>query len=146
MLLHVLALLMENQRIIGLDVGSAAIGVALSDFTGTVATPLVVLDRQKFLPELKKIIAEKRATKIVIGLPLQLDGGKGPRYQSTKAFGRNLAKEIDLPIDYHDERFSSAVVERAMLEADLSRKRRNELSDKLAASYILQGYLELKRL
>jgi putative Holliday junction resolvase len=132
----------KNQRIIGLDVGDKAIGVAVSDISGTVATPLTVLERKRFMHEIKAIVTEKSAGGFVIGLPLEMDGGKGPRYQSTKAFAKNLEKEVGLPIEFKDERLSSKAVENMMLAADMSRQRRNELSDKLAAAYILQGWLD----
>ena len=135
----------KNQRIIGLDVGDKAIGVAVSDVSGTVATGIAVLERKKFMQDIKPIIAEKNPCGFVIGLPLEMDGSKGPRYQSVKAFGRNLQKEVNLPIEFHDERMSSRAVENMMLNADMTRQRRNELSDKLAAAYILQGFLETRR-
>lgn len=134
----------KNQRIIGLDVGDKAIGVAVSDISGTVATALAVLDRKTFFKDLKPIIEEKKPGGFVIGLPYEMDGSKGKRYQSTKAFGRNLFKEFPLPIEWQDERFSSRAVENMMLRADFSRQRRNELSDKLAAAYILQSWLDSK--
>ena len=136
---------MQNQRIIGLDVGDKAVGVALSDASGTIATPLAVLERKHFMRDIKKIITDNKIASIVVGLPIGMDGSKGPRYQSVKAFAKNMQKEIDLPVDFQDERYSSRVVENMMLEADLSRKRRNELSDKLAAAYILQGYLDIAK-
>ena len=135
----------QKQRIIGLDVGDKAIGVAVSDVSGTVASPLTVIERKKYAAELKKIIADKNPSAILLGLPISMDGSKGPRYQSVKAFGRTLEKEFALPILYHDERLSSKVVENMMLKADFSRQRRNELSDKLAAAYILQGYLDMPK-
>ncbi len=125
--------------------GDRAVGVAVSDQSGTVATPLAVLDRKKFMQDIKPIITEKNPAGFVIGLPLEMDGSKGPRYQSVKAFGRNLQKEINLPIEFQDERMSSRVVENMMLSADMTRQRRNELSDKLAAAYILQGWLDRNR-
>lgn len=135
----------KNQRIIGLDVGDKAIGVAVSDVSGTVASPLVVLERKKFMQDIKAVIAEKNPCGFLVGLPLEMDGGKGPRYQSVKAFGRNLHKETGLPVEFHDERMSSRAVENMMLSADMTRQRRNELSDKLAAAYILQGFLDARR-
>ena len=136
----------KNQRIIGLDVGDKAVGVAVSDVSGTVATPYAVIDRKKFMKEIKTIITEKSPCGFVVGMPLEMNGGKGPRYQSVKAFTRTLEKETALPVLFHDERFSSRAVENMMLRADMSRQRRNELSDKLAAAYILQGWLEGRRI
>lgn len=135
----------KNQRILGLDVGDSAIGVAVSDTSNTVATPLVVLERKHFMRDIKKIVEEKNAGGFLIGLPLQMDGSKGPRYQSTKAFARNLQKEIPLPVEFQDERMSSKAVENMMLRADMTRQRRNELSDKLAAAYILQSWLDSEK-
>ena len=134
-----------GQPLIGLDVGSKTIGVAVSDRGRQIATGRETIRRTKFGPDaarLLEIAHEARAGAIVIGLPVNMDGSEGPRAQSTRAFARNLARLTDLPIAFWDERLSSAVIERMLIEADRSRARRAELVDKLAAAYILQGALD----
>jgi putative Holliday junction resolvase len=134
-----------HAPLLGLDLGTKTIGVALSDVSRTVASPLVTLKRTKFAQDaeaLLKLAAKHGAGGFVLGLPLNMDGSEGPRAQATRAFARNLAKLTDLPIALWDERLSTAAVTRALLEADASRKRRGELVDKLAAAYILQGALD----
>ena len=131
--------------LIGLDVGTKTIGVALSDRTRTVATALETVRRKKFRDDaarLLEIISAEHIAGIVIGLPINLDGSEGPRSQSTRAFARNLAAITDIPLFYWDERWSTAAVERTLIAADASRRRREEVIDKLAATYILQGALD----
>jgi putative Holliday junction resolvase len=136
--------------LLGLDVGSKTIGMALSDVTRSIATPYHTVRRTKFTEDVKAIeaaIEEHDIGGIVIGLPLNLDGSEGPRAQSTRAFARNLAARIAVPIVFWGERLSTAAVERHLIEADASRKRRAEVIDRMAAAYILQGALDrLKRL
>jgi putative holliday junction resolvase len=143
-------LLRPGARLLGLDVGSKTIGMALSDTTRSIATPYETIRRTKFTEDVKligKAITEQGVGALVIGLPINLDGSEGPRAQSTRAFARNLANHIDLPIAFWDERLSTAAVERHLIEADASRKRRAEVIDRMAAAYILQGALDrLKRL
>jgi putative pre-16S rRNA nuclease len=143
-------LLSREARLLGLDVGTKTIGVALSDATRSVATPYHTVRRTKFTADARLIeaaIAEHGVGAVVIGLPLNLDGSEGPRAQSTRAFARNLAARIVVPILFWDERLSTAAVERHLIEADASRKRRAEVIDRMAAAYILQGALDrLKRL
>jgi len=143
-------LLAPEARLLGLDVGTKTIGMALSDVTRSVATPYDTVRRTKFTEDAKAIeaaIEEHHVGAVVIGLPLNLDGSEGPRAQSTRAFARNLAVCIEVPILFWDERLSTAAVERHLIEADASRKRRAEVIDKMAAAYILQGALDrLKRL
>jgi putative Holliday junction resolvase len=131
--------------IAGLDLGTVTIGVAVTDSFRRVATPLETIKRTKFGKDAAALlgILEKRAiTGIILGLPLNMDGSEGPRCQSTRAFARNLAPLTDLPITFWDERLSTVAAERALLEADTSRKRRAEVIDHVAASYILQGALD----
>lgn len=131
--------------IAGLDLGTVTIGVAVTDSFRSVATPLETIKRTKFGKDaaaLLDIIAAREIKGIVLGLPLNMDGSEGPRCQSTRAFARNLAPLTDLPIAYWDERLSTVAAERALLEADTSRKRRSEVIDHVAASYILQGALD----
>jgi putative holliday junction resolvase len=143
-------LLQPETRLLGLDVGTKTIGMALSDATHSIATPYETIRRTKFTEDVKLIIRATDANKvgaIVIGLPINLDGSEGPRAQSTRSFARNLASRVDLPLAFWDERLSTAAVERHLIEADASRKRRAEVIDRMAAAYILQGALDrLKRL
>ena len=129
----------------GLDFGEKTIGVAVSDRLRSVATPLTTIRRTKFDADaaaLLKIVADRQIGGLVLGLPRNMDGSEGPRCQSTRAFARNLARLTDLPIGFWDERLSTVAAERALLEADTSRKRRSEVIDHVAAGYILQGLLD----
>ena len=131
--------------LIGLDLGTRTIGVAVSDRFRTIATPRFTIKRSKFTADaeqLLKLAADENAAGFVLGLPVNMDGSQGPRVQSTNAFARNLAKLTDLPILLWDERLSTAAVERVLLDADRSRARRAELVDKMAAAWILQGALD----
>jgi putative holliday junction resolvase len=137
--------LQRDERLIGLDVGAKTIGLALSDVMRQIATPLETIRRTKFTADAARLLALAElhgAGGLVIGLPVNLDGSEGPRAQSTRAFARNLAQATGLPVAFWDERLSTAAAERALLEADASRKRRAELIDKMAAAYILQGALD----
>ena len=140
-----LAALPPNRAIAGLDLGDKTIGVALSDLRRQVATPIEVIRREKFTIDAGRLLAlldARGAVGIVLGLPLNMDGSVGPRVQATQAFARNLEKLTALPICYWDERLSTVAAERALLEADTSRKRRKEVIDQVAAGYILQGALD----
>jgi putative Holliday junction resolvase len=139
------AALPANRAIAGLDLGDKTIGVALSDLRRQVATPIEVIRREKFTLDAGRLLAlleTRGAAGIVLGLPLNMDGSVGPRVQATQAFARNLEKLTALPICYWDERLSTVAAERALLEADTSRKRRKEVIDQVAAGYILQGALD----
>ncbi len=134
-----------KARLIGVDLGSKTIGLAISDVERRIATPYRTLARtafQKDADALLAILAEFEIAAIVLGLPLDLEGRNSPRAQSTRAFARNLATRTDLPIAFWDERFSTAVVLRSLIENDVSRMRRAKVVDKLAAAYILQGVLD----
>lgn len=135
--------------LVGLDLGTKTMGLALSDPTRTVASAHVTLKRRRFAEDAEALLAlaeRERAAGFVIGLPLNLDGRDGPRAQATRAFARNLAQRTALALLLWDERLSTAAVERTLIEADRSRARRAALIDKLAAAYILQGALDrLKR-
>ncbi|MDF1619430.1 Holliday junction resolvase RuvX [Pseudothioclava nitratireducens] len=129
----------------GLDLGTKTIGVAVSDRMRSVATPLSTIRREKFTLDaaaLLKITTEREIVGLVLGLPRNMDGSEGPRCQSTRAFARNLEKLTQLPITFWDERLSTVAAERAMLEADLTRKKRAERIDHVAAGFILQGALD----
>ncbi len=133
------------NRVIGLDLGSKTIGIALSDQSMTIASPLKVIKRTKFsqnLIELQEIINKFNICGIVLGWPLNMNSTEGPRTQATRAFARNLEKSIVLPIIFWDERLSTVAAEKVLIEADVSRKRRQLLIDKMAATYILQGALD----
>ena len=136
------------RAIMGLDLGDKTIGVAVSDGMRGIATPLNTVKRRKFgvdAAALLDVMQERDLAGIVLGLPRNMDGTEGPRCQSTRAFARNLTKLTDLPITFWDERLSTVAAERALLEADTSRKRRAEVIDHVAASYILQGALDRMR-
>ncbi|GGF67210.1 putative pre-16S rRNA nuclease [Paracoccus acridae] len=134
--------------IAGLDLGTKTIGVAVSDGLRQVASPLTVIRRQKFTldaAELLAIAKDRGLVGLVLGLPRNMDGSEGPRAQSTRAFARNLERLTALSIGFWDERLSTVAAERALLEADTSRKRRAEVIDQVAAGYILQGALDRLR-
>ncbi len=131
--------------LMGLDFGTKTIGVAVSDGLRHVATPLETVRRKKFTQDaiaLEDMIAHRSIVGVIIGLPKNMDGSEGPRAQSTRAFARNLAARISQPICFWDERLSTVAAERALLDADTSRKRRAEVIDHVAAAYILQGALD----
>ena len=137
--------LAAGMRLLGLDLGEKTIGLALSDTSRSVATPMETLRRSKFSADaekIEKVLAEHGVGAIVIGLPLNMDGSDGPSSQSARAFGRNLAARLTAPIVFWDERLSTIAVTRALLDADASRRRRAEVVDKMAAAYILQGVLD----
>lgn len=141
-------ILWPEARLLGLDVGSKTVGLALSDVTRSIATPYETLKRTKFTADagrIAAIVAQEGVGGLVVGLPLNLDGSEGPRAQSTRAFARNLSAHIALPITFWDERLSTSAVERHLIEADASRKRRAEVIDRMAAAYILQGALDRLR-
>jgi putative Holliday junction resolvase len=137
--------LRPRQRLLGLDLGEKTIGLALSDTTLSIATPMQTLKRGKFSNDaaiLSALIREQDIGALVIGLPLNMDGSEGPSAQSARAFARNFSKVFDIPIVLMDERLSTAAVTRTLIEADASRARRKELVDKMAAAYILQAVLD----
>ncbi|CAO4192182.1 Putative pre-16S rRNA nuclease [Methylorubrum extorquens] len=133
-------------RLIGLDLGTKTIGIALSDVGRQIASPLETIRRVKFTPDVARIVslcATHAVGGLVIGLPLNMDGSEGPRAQSSRSFARNLKPILPLPVLFFDERLSTAAVTRTLIEADASRARRGELVDKLAAAYILQSCLDV---
>ncbi|MCB2093727.1 MAG: Holliday junction resolvase RuvX [Rhodobacteraceae bacterium] len=137
--------LAPGKALAGLDLGEKTIGVAVSDRRLSVATPLETIRRSKFTRDaeaLLAICALRDIGGLVLGLPFNMDGTEGPRCQSTRAFARNLTRLSDLPVGYWDERLSTVAAQRALLEADTSRKRRSEVIDHVAAGYILQGALD----
>lgn len=137
-----------GKRLLGIDLGTKTIGLALSDVEHRIATALTTVRRTKFsadAAEIKRVCADQGVGGLVIGLPLNMDGSEGPRAQSTRAFARNLAPLIGFPMAFADERLSTVAAERAMLDADLSRKKRAERIDAAAAAFILQGALDHMR-
>lgn len=134
--------------LIGLDLGTKTIGVAISDGTQMIASPVETIARKKFKLDAERLltlIKEYNVVGIVLGLPKNMDGSEGPRCQSTRAFAKNMEALTDVPITFWDERLSTAAVDRMLIEADATRKRRGEVIDKMAATYILQGYLDSRR-
>jgi putative Holliday junction resolvase len=139
------AALRPGGALMGLDLGARTIGVAVSDTRRRVASPLETVRRTRFGTDAARLLAVAGARAVgglVLGLPLNMDGSEGPRAQSARAFARNLGALTELPITFWDERLSTVAAERALLEADASRKRRAEVIDRVAAGYILQGFLD----
>ncbi|SET53504.1 Holliday junction resolvase RuvX [Oceanicella actignis] len=138
-------LLGPRAQLAGLDVGDRTIGVALSDATRSIASPIGTVRRKKFMRDAEAVLAMTAGREIggwIIGLPVNMTGEEGPRAQSARAFARNFARLTDAPVAMWDERLSTVAAERALLEADASRKRRAEVIDHVAAAYILQGALD----
>ena len=139
------ACLPGDKRLLGLDLGAKTIGLAVSDERLSIASPLETLKRGKFTATAQALAAlaeRERIGGLVIGLPISMDGSEGPQAQSARQFGRNLLEHLKLPIVFWDERLSTVAVERVLLAADASRKRRGQVVDKMAAAYILQGLLD----
>ncbi|WP_111735070.1 Holliday junction resolvase RuvX [Roseovarius amoyensis] len=139
------AALAPMRPLIGLDPGEKTVGVAVSDALLSSAGAVETIRRTRFAADAARILAiaeDRAAAGIILGLPRNMDGSEGPRCQSVRAFARNLAKLTELPIGFWDERLSTVAAERALLEADLTRKRRKEVIDAVAAAYILQGALD----
>ena len=138
-----------GRRLLGLDVGTKTVGLALSDPSLTVASPLQTIRRTKFARDaqaIEAVIAEHAVGGLVVGLPLNMDGSEGRACQSVRQFAANLLARIDLPLAFQDERLSTAAVERMLVkEADMTRKHRAKVVDKTAAAYILQGALDQAR-
>ena len=135
-----------QKKLLGLDLGSKTIGLALSDTTWHIASPLETIRRRKFSADVDRLFSlvdKHHVGGLVLGLPMNMDGSEGPRCQSTRAFADNLHRQRYIPITFQDERLSTAAVERMLVEElDSSRKRRAQLVDKLAATYILQNFLD----
>lgn len=141
--------LSRDDRLLGLDLGTKTIGVALSDVRRTIATPSVTIRRSKFTADAQALLSMIDAQGVgglVMGLPVEMSGDEGPRCQSSRAFIRNFLRLREMPVVFWDERLSTAAVTRTLLEADASRARRAEVVDKMAAAYILQGVLDALRL
>ena len=139
----------KGKTVAGLDLGTKTIGLAISDLGLSFATPRPVIARRKFSQDadaLRTAFAGDRVGAIVIGLPVNMDGSEGPRAQSTRAFMRNLARLSDLPFAFWDERLSTVAAERALIEMDVSRRKRLTRIDSAAAAFILQGALDRLRM
>lgn len=135
----------HRGALIGLDLGTKTIGVAVSDPDRRLATGVETISRKTFTADATRLLAlakERDATGFVLGLPINMDGSEGPRAQSTRAFARNLSRLTELPIAFWDERLSTAAVERQLIEADVSRAKRGKVVDEHAAIFILQGALD----
>jgi putative Holliday junction resolvase len=140
--------LAPGLRLLGLDLGEKTIGLALSDTSLSIATPMQTLKRGKFgadAAQLDIIISAQGVGGLVVGLPLNMDGTDGPSAQSARAFGRNWVNHSPLPVVFQDERLSTSAVTRTLLDADASRRRRDQVVDKMAAAYLLQGALDRLR-
>ena len=138
-------MLAPKARLFGLDIGEKTIGLGLSDTRLTIASPYETIRRKKFTTDARDLLskAEKEGVGgFLLGLPVNMNGTEGPKCQSVRQFAKNLEEKTDLPITFWDERLSTVAVMRTLLEANASRKRQKELVDKMAASYILQGFLD----
>jgi len=143
-----IASITPDKRLIGLDLGSKTIGVATSDRTRMIATPIETIARKKFTQDAQRLLMIAQAENIgliILGLPVNMDGTEGPRCQSTRSFARNFARLSSIPVVFWDERLSTAAVERMLIQADASRAKRDEVIDKLAAAWILQAALDSLR-
>ena len=139
------ASLPKGARLLGVDLGTKTIGLALSDVERRIATPLETLKRTKFTPDadaIRRVVHRFGVGGLVVGLPLNMDGTEGPRSQATRAFVRNLKPLVQIPVAFWDERLSTMAVTRTLIDSDASRARRGALVDKMAAAYILQGALD----
>jgi putative Holliday junction resolvase len=135
-----------GRRLMGLDVGTKTIGLALSDTRLVIASPLETVRRRRFREDIAALFAlidRHEVGGLVIGLPLRMEGGDGPRTQSVRQFARNLLALREMPVAFWDERLSTAAVTREMIAHDMTRKRRAEIVDRVAAAYILQGFLDV---
>ncbi len=137
-----------KNRLLGIDLGDKTLGLCLSDVTWSIATPLETLRRSSLetdLEQLKGVIVKHNVAGIVIGLPINMNGTEGPQAEKVRKFVEKILETMDLPILLWDERLSTTAVTRTLLEADVSRKRRTQVVDKMAASFILQGVLDALR-
>ena len=137
---------MTLGRMLGLDIGERRIGVAVSDELGTIASPVGMILRQRDVAaEVRGLIAEYGAVRVVAGLPIGMSGREGPQAQTVRAFVDELAKRLDVPVEFYDERLSTAVAERSLIAGGTRRAKRRDKVDAVAAAVILQGYLDHQR-
>lgn len=136
------------MRVLGLDIGTKTIGIAVSDPLGLTAQSLITLqrkNRQKDIERLQKLIKEYGVELVVVGLPRNMNGTTGRQAENVISFAAKIEKELDVPVEYYDERLTTVAAGRLLLEADLSRKRRRKVIDRVAAAYMLQGFLDRQR-
>ena len=139
------SLIPTKKRVLALDIGTKTIGLSISDFTYKIASSLLTIKRKKFTRDAEELIAiihESDVGGLVVGLPINMDGSEGAKCQSVRQFVRNFLKIHDIPVAFHDERLSTCAAEGTLLEADMSRQKRKLVIDKVAASYILQPFLD----
>lgn len=137
---------MTIGRMLGLDIGDRRIGVAVSDELGTIASPVGMIPRKSDVAgEVRELVARYGAVRVVAGLPIGLSGREGPQAQAVRAFVDDLAARLDVPVEFYDERLSTAVAERSLIAGGTRRAKRREKVDAVAAAVILQGYLDHQR-
>jgi len=135
-----------GERLIGLDIGGRRIGVAVSDELGMIASPIAMIERQSDVAgQLRKLIADYGVSRLIAGLPVGLSGREGPQAEETRAFADALAADVGLPLEYWDERLTSAIAEQALIAQGTRRDKRKQKIDAVAAAVILQGYLDNQR-
>lgn len=132
----------NKNRLLGIDHGEKQVGLCLSDLTWTISTPLKVLSKANLIQQFKTLVTQESIAAVVIGWPINMNGTVGPQCKKVEEFAEKLIKICDIPFCAWDERLSTIAVHRTMIEADLSRKRQREVVDKMAASYMLQGFLD----
>lgn len=132
----------NKNRLLGIDHGEKQVGLCLSDLTWTISTPLKVLSKANLIQQFKTLVTQESIAAVVIGWPINMNGTIGPQCKKVEEFAEKLIKICDIPFCAWDERLSTIAVHRTMIEADLSRKRQREVVDKMAASYMLQGFLD----
>jgi len=132
----------NKNRLLGIDHGEKQVGLCLSDLTWTISTPLKVLSKANLIQQFKALVTQESIAAVVIGWPINMNGTIGPQCKKVEEFAEKLIKICDIPFCAWDERLSTIAVHRTMIEADLSRKRQREVVDKMAASYMLQGFLD----
>jgi len=132
----------NKNRLLGIDHGEKQVGLCLSDLTWTISTPLKVLSKANLIQQFKALVTQESIAAVVIGWPINMNGTVGPQCKKVEEFAEKLIKICDIPFCAWDERLSTIAVHRTMIEADLSRKRQREVVDKMAASYMLQGFLD----
>ncbi|HLD95177.1 MAG TPA: Holliday junction resolvase RuvX [Alphaproteobacteria bacterium] len=135
----------KNKRLLGLDVGDKTIGISVCDRLWTIASPLLLIERKNIAKDLEKLLGvfeKEAASMMVVGLPLNMNGSLGPQAQKVQKLMDKVQQVNDIPVVYWDERLSTIAVTKAMIEADLSRKKRDKVVDKMAATFILQGFID----
>lgn len=135
-----------GDRFLGLDIGEVRIGVAVSDELGMIASPVTMIPRKSDVAaELRKLIAQYKPARLIVGLPVGLSGREGPQAKATREFAEALGEDVGLPMEYWDERMSSSIAEQALISQGTRREKRKQHVDAMAAAIILQGYLDNQR-